>query len=735
MKLPSATLRAVEALDARPDFTRVSETPPKAEELHLTPEQAQALRVAHGLVDLGVPVGVARPAMRDGKWDPFGGTGAKGKRPGLGYWMREGWEKTRPDHDIVDGWRPGDALFALMNGPLNVLDQDPRNGGDKTAELWKAEGIWPEVYGQQDTPSVGHHDLVASLGIGAKHPDGGIDLIGSQPDATRPALVFLAPTVKASKDGEISRYRWVIEPDFGRIRAALGTDHSGDALARRLTGRKRETSPGTAAPASNWDGTIYWEGSSDYETNAVSSEAARLVRLGTGGLNWDITTFEVACNLIEIANSGWSTLTVAEAKALVHEHTPTDEGWDPQAISAKIESAHKKTGGKTRPMPLELRGKKLLKGRNEDNEQPARTLNLINLADVEFEVTEWAWDGVIPLGILTGVAGWAGIGKSTLLSLVAANLTRGRFEGDLHGQPAPVLIVAGEDDVSRQLAPRLKVADADLDLVSVIQPTTLMADGQSVDTVMQLTDDIAGIRRILIETGAKMLILDPILSFVDGNPNAQGDVRRALDPLAALARELNIAVVVVMHFKKGHGLAGEKVSGSHVWRDALRSLLVMAVDEESGYRVVSIDKSNYSDSKGRSMLFEVIGAEVQGRDTKGNRRVQHVSRAKYIGDSPKSVDDILEAESVKRDGRRVVDDTTSEVIEWICAQPEPVPWAAICRRFDVDPNGKDPDSMKAKNNLTRKLSRAVDRGDIEKADKGLYRKPTGLRPLNGLEDF
>jgi hypothetical protein len=515
-----------------------------------------------------------------------------------------------------------------------------------------------------------------------------------------------------------------------------------EALKVVATSRKRAESradrparTGTTAPLGNWSGTVHWTGSSDYETHAVSAEIDRLhelSRLGWNGPGWDQTVHAVACNLLEIANSDWSALIPAEAERLIREHAPTDDHFGAEQIDIKIRSARTRTDGKGRRTPHEVKGRTQLNKQRPIAE--GRTLDLVNLAEVEFEVTEWAWQEVVPLGILTGVAGWAGIGKSTLIAWLVAGWTRGAFDGDLKGEPASVLIVAGEDDVSRQLAPRLEVAGADLSRVSVIKPSTTH-DGQKIDTVMRLGDDLAEIRRQLIETGSRMLILDPILSFVDGNPNSQGDVRRALDPLAAIARELNVVVIAVMHFKKGNGIAGEKVSGSHVWRDALRSLLVMAVDEDSGYRVVTVDKSNYSTSRGHSMLFDVTGAEVEGRDTKGRRRVQHVSRAEYIGDSPKSVDDLLQEESAKRDGRRVVDDTTAEVIEWIRSQPGPVSWKSICEQFEIDPNGKDADSKRAKTNLTRKLGRAVERGDIEKADRGLYRKPTGLRPLSGLEEF
>lgn len=364
---------------------------------------------------------------------------------------------------------------------------------------------------------------------------------------------------------------------------------------------------------------------------------------------------------------------------------------------------------------------------------PERELKLLDLTQTTVEATEWAWGGIIPLGVLTGVAGWAGIGKSTLISWLTAQWTTGELAGDLLGHPTCVLMVAGEDDISRQLVPRLSVAGADLSLVKVIQPTATSQTGDVYDTVMQLSQDLPDIRRMLVETKAKVLILDPILSFVEGNPNAQRDVRASLDPLAALARELNIAVVLVMHFKKGHGLASEKLSGSHVWRDTLRSLLVMAVDEETSLRVVSIDKSNYSDGRGDSYAFEVIGADVEGVDSLGVVRRQQVALAKFLGRSEKSVDDILQEEAMKRDGRRQVDNETAELIEWIKNQPIPMTWKQICTQAGLDSNGKSPDAKGQLTNLSKKLKRAVERGELSKTSKGTYGRSDGLTPLT--EEF
>src|SRR5262245_8153247 len=51
------------------------------------------------------------------------------------------------------------------------------------------------------------------------------------------------------------------------------------------------------------------------------------------------------------------------------------------------------------------------------------------------EPVEWAWDGRIPLGMLTVVAGDPGLGKSTIALNLVAGWTRGVVPGALWQQP------------------------------------------------------------------------------------------------------------------------------------------------------------------------------------------------------------------------------------------------------------------------------------------------------------
>lgn len=181
------------------------------------PDVAQALDVAPALIAAGVPVFAARPDEQGGVWRPDGGHG------GCGYWLPPCWEKTVPTLNWLDptvpgyegkAWRPGWALGAVMGHGLDLLDVDPRNGGDASRAELVAAGRWPTVYAVADTPSGGTHEFVASLGVSSlDNLMPGLDVKAGLPNGKGRGFAFIAPTVKAHKvTGVLSTYRWRVEP-------------------------------------------------------------------------------------------------------------------------------------------------------------------------------------------------------------------------------------------------------------------------------------------------------------------------------------------------------------------------------------------------------------------------------------------------------------------------------------------------------------------------------------------
>jgi hypothetical protein len=171
-----------------------------------TADQREALDVAHRLVDMGVPLFVAKP---------------NSLAPGEFHYP-SAWQTWRPRHDVVDRWRPGDALCMVTGVVFDVIDIDPRNGGTKGfADLaktlnWDVQG-GPEPYGQAATPSEGEHILIGRTFLTKGQPARGVDLQAGDEHGEGRGFVFIAPTVRPSKwgarKGEPVAYRWTAAPD------------------------------------------------------------------------------------------------------------------------------------------------------------------------------------------------------------------------------------------------------------------------------------------------------------------------------------------------------------------------------------------------------------------------------------------------------------------------------------------------------------------------------------------
>lgn len=199
-----------------------------------TPDVAGALEVARQLARAGVPVFTARP-------NPA--------KP-VGFDLPEGWQQTAPDPAAVDAWRPGMALCAVMGRGIDLVDVDPRNGGD----LATLEVPGLTHYALAATPSGGLHLFVAPLGersLDKVAP--GIDVKAGAPDGEGRGFAFLAPTVKPSKvTGELAAYRWVEAPDLERLQAAWTRgDDTGAPIAARIRER-RTAGVGPRAGGPDW---------------------------------------------------------------------------------------------------------------------------------------------------------------------------------------------------------------------------------------------------------------------------------------------------------------------------------------------------------------------------------------------------------------------------------------------------------------------------------------------------
>lgn len=123
--------------------------------------------------------------------------------------------------------------------------------------------------------------------------------------------------------------------------------------------------------------------------------------------------------------------------------------------------------------------------------------------------------------------------------------------GESHrGGRRRVLLATAEDSISATVRPRLEAVDADLGRVCIVR---LMREG--VEEGLRLPDDVDELDRLVSETGAQLVVIDPLMAHLPENVNSWRDqsVRRALAPLHHLAETHGCAVVVISHLNKAAG--------------------------------------------------------------------------------------------------------------------------------------------------------------------------------------
>jgi|GEM_PF-1927240 len=192
---------------------------------------------------------------------------------------------------------------------------------------------------------------------------------------------------------------------------------------------------------------------------------------------------------------------------------------------------------------------------------------IVRLSDVEARPIEWLWAGRIARGELTLMVGDPGEGKGLVSADIAARLTRG---DPLPGQvgeptePCTVVVLSGEDHPNTVLRPRYEAAGADLDRVVLVPGKLVRQDfggnlvevddgsrDEPCEVPIYLTD-LEPLRQVLRETEPHLLIVDPLQQYLGPQVDARraNQTRPVLDGLARLAREFNVAVLVLYHLNK-----------------------------------------------------------------------------------------------------------------------------------------------------------------------------------------
>ena len=224
------------------------------------------------------------------------------------------------------------------------------------------------------------------------------------------------------------------------------------------------------------------------------------------------------------------------------------------------------------------------------------TVEIIRMSEVDTQTVEWLWEPYIPFGKVTIVQGNPGEGKTTFaLRLAAACTNRKPFPHMAAHEPFNVIYQTAEDGLGDTIKPRLMEAEADLDRVLVIDESK---------QGLSLSDE--RIERAIRQTGARLIILDPIQAYVGEKTdmNKANEIRPMFRRLAEIAERTGCAVILIGHLNKAAGgQSAYRGLGSIDFRAAARSVLLIGrVKREPNVRVIVHDKSSLA-PEGKPVAF------------------------------------------------------------------------------------------------------------------------------------
>ena len=232
-------------------------------------------------------------------------------------------------------------------------------------------------------------------------------------------------------------------------------------------------------------------------------------------------------------------------------------------------------------------------------EEKKTELKMIKMSEVQSQEIEWLWYPFIPYGKLTIVQGDPGDGKTTLILNIAAKLSKGEgLDDDMKlTEPMNIIYQTAEDGLADTVKPRLEKAGADCERIVVIDES---------DKSLSMADE--RLEEAIIQTGARILILDPIQAYLGGgmDMNRANEARDMTKRLGALAEKYKCAIILIGHMNKASGSKSTyRGLGSIDIQATARSVLLVArLRDKPNIRIMAHDKSSLAPA-GDAIGFEM----------------------------------------------------------------------------------------------------------------------------------
>ena len=225
---------------------------------------------------------------------------------------------------------------------------------------------------------------------------------------------------------------------------------------------------------------------------------------------------------------------------------------------------------------------------------------VVSMDTIKATPVTWLWWPYIALGKLTMLDGDPGIGKSLLMTQVAASLSQGHPFPDQDGIPAletggahTTVMLSTEDGLADTLKPRLEEAGADSSKIKVL---TGWVDANGEEHVFTFAH-MPVLEHTLQEYQPRLVIIDPIQSYLGNRVDMHraNETRPLLEALRRLAEQYQCAIVCIRHPAKSSqgGKAIHRGLGSVDFIGAARTgLFVEQHPTDPGKVLLAQSKSN-----------------------------------------------------------------------------------------------------------------------------------------------
>lgn len=290
------------------------------------------------------------------------------------------------------------------------------------------------------------------------------------------------------------------------------------------------------------------------------------------------------------------------------------------SIDTWLDKFHKKSGftpGERQELRDEIISQReklseqAIAGDAENNGKPHREPVLIELEDVEETSVHWIWDKWLPEDSIAVLDGDPGTGKSQITVDLAARITTGRPLPPLDGDagiydPRNVVFLTLEDDPSKVLRPRLRVAGADVSRVSLLAAVRDSASGD--ESPIDLYSNIPQLEAVIKGKRPALVIVDPITSFAGGmDLNKDTEARSLLQPVLTLANEAGTTFLFVRHLNKKEGMSalyrGGGSIGGIIGICRAGWIVHRSPSDRDGF-VLAMNKSNYAKFP-KSLMYSI----------------------------------------------------------------------------------------------------------------------------------